>query len=56
MDDLKQVEWGNIDGPRLLNLGRITNETGNGEQLIYDYCSENQKSSEFFCDAGTHRN
>jgi hypothetical protein len=56
MDDLKQVEWSNIDGPRLLNLGRITNETGSGEQLIYDYCSENQKSSEFFCDAGIRRN
>jgi hypothetical protein len=54
MDDLKQVNWSNIDGPRLLNLGKIDNETGNGATFIADYCAENQKSSQFFCDAGTH--
>jgi hypothetical protein len=56
MDDLRQVNWTNIDGPRLLNLGSITSETGNGEELIIDYCAENQKSSELFCDVGTHPN
>jgi hypothetical protein len=52
MDDLKQIEWPNVGGKKLLNLAALTNESKVGEEVISNYCAENQESSEIFCAAG----
>lgn len=53
MDDLKKINWDNIDCMQLLNLGIIVNKSPAGTKLISDYCEENRVSSEVFCAEGS---
>ena len=53
MDDLKQIEWSNFDGEKLLNLGKIVDESRAGQKVIVGYCDKHREWSASFCEVGT---
>ena len=55
MDDLKQIEWSNFDGEKLLNLGKIVDESRGGQKVIVGYCDKHREWSADFCAVGTQR-
>lgn len=55
MDDLRQVNWSNFDGMKLLNLATIVDQYPAGRRLISQYCLDNSESSEGFCTTAAAR-
>jgi hypothetical protein len=49
MEDIKKINWDNINELRLLNLGTVSGITPAGASVAKKYCDKNQEYSNVFC-------